>query len=556
MAAISTLMLAVLKPGDKVLTHFSLYGGTDELLEKILPPLNISADIVDLRDLNKAEDAMKKGDVKMLYLETPANPTIQCVDLEELCKLAKKYRLVVACDNTFASPYLQQPFRHGADFVIHSTTKFLNGHGTAIGGILLGKDMELMKGHVTKVHRLLGGNSNPFDAFLLIQGIKTLELRMERHCSNAMEVANFLDKNNAVEKVNYTGLNSHPDYAVAKKQMRHSGGMLSFELKKGLQGGIDFMNKLKMCVRTVSLGTCDTLLSHPASMSHAGVPKEQRIKYGITDGLIRMNVGIENVQDILNDLEQALSSKLGTNKKSYFDSLWHRLQRPAIREQMKKLMNTNTQDWENTYYGAGGAKGVLLLAFKKDSLRKYIGKTLDEVSKIRGTSPEETAMNLIVEDSTRIGVAYFSMDSNNVKKEIALPWMSFCSDESSQAPEGVFLKTNPHPRAYGSFIRVLGKFSRDEKAIPLQQAIYQLAKLPATNLKLQKRGELKAGNYADIVIFDPSKVKDNATFARPHQYATGVEHVFVNGVQVIKDGEHTGAKPGRFLKGTGYKMKN
>ncbi len=239
-----------------------------------------------------------------------------------------------------------------------------------------------------------------------------------------------------------------------------------------------------------------------------------------------------------------------------FDSLWHRLQRPAIREQMKKLMNTNTQDWENTYYGAGGAKGVLLLAFKKDSLRKYIGKTLDEVSKIRGTSPEETAMNLIVEDSTRIGVAYFSMDSNNVKKEIALPWMSFCSDESSQAPEGVFLKTNPHPRAYGSFIRVLGKFSRDEKAIPLQQAIYQLAKLPATNLKLQKRGELKAGNYADIVIFDPSKVKDNATFARPHQYATGVEHVFVNGVQVIKDGEHTGAKPGRFLKGPGYKMKN
>lgn len=239
-----------------------------------------------------------------------------------------------------------------------------------------------------------------------------------------------------------------------------------------------------------------------------------------------------------------------------FDSLWHRLQRPAIRRQMKKWMNTNTQDWENTYYGAGGAKGVLLLAFKKDSLRKYIGKTLDEVAKIRGTSPEETAMNLIVEDSTRIGVAYFSMDSNNLRKEISQPWMSFCSDESSQAPEGVFLKTNPHPRAYGSFIRVLGKFSRDEKVIPLQRAIYQLAKLPATNLKLKKRGELKAGNYADIVIFDPAEVKDNATFAKPHQYATGIIHVFVNGVQVIKNGEHTGAKPGRFLKGPGYKMKD
>jgi N-acyl-D-amino-acid deacylase len=239
-----------------------------------------------------------------------------------------------------------------------------------------------------------------------------------------------------------------------------------------------------------------------------------------------------------------------------FDSLWHRLQRAAIRQQMKKWMNTNTQDWENTYYGAGGAKGVLLLAFKKDSLRKYIGKTLDEVAKIRGASAEETAMNLIVEDSTRIGVAYFSMDSNNLRKEISQPWMSFCSDESSQTPEGVFLKTNPHPRAYGSFIRVLGKFSRDEKVIPLQRAIYQLAKLPATNLKLKKRGELKVGNYADIVIFNPAEVRDNATFAKPHQYASGIIHVFVNGVQVIKNGEHTGAKPGRFLKGPGYKMKN
>ena len=236
-----------------------------------------------------------------------------------------------------------------------------------------------------------------------------------------------------------------------------------------------------------------------------------------------------------------------------FDSLWHRLQRPGIREQMKKAMNTNAQDWENTYYGAGGAKGVLLLAFKQDSLRKYIGKTLEEVAQIRGTTAEETAMNLIVQDSTRIGVSYFSMDSNNIKKEVAWPWMSFCSDESSQAPEGVFLKSNPHPRAYGSFIRVLGKFSRDEKVISLAQAVHQLSKLPATNLKLQKRGELKAGNYADIVIFDPAAVQDHATFAKPHQYATGVIHVFVNGEQVLKDGEHTGAKPGRFVKGPGYK---
>ena len=243
----------------------------------------------------------------MLYLETPANPTIQCVDLEELCKLAKQNNIIVACDNTFATPYLQQPFRYGADFIVHSTTKFLNGHGTAIGGVLLGKDIELMKAHVTKVHRLLGGNSNPFDAFLLIQGIKTLELRMERHCHNAMEVAGYLEQHKAVAQVNYTGLASHPDHHVAVKQMLHPGGMLSFELKGGLQAGIDFMNKLQMCVRTVSLGTCDTLLSHPASMSHAGIPKEQRDKHGITDGLIRMNVGIENLQDIITDLEQALN---------------------------------------------------------------------------------------------------------------------------------------------------------------------------------------------------------------------------------------------------------
>ncbi len=308
MSAIATLLLSTLKPGDKILTHFSLYGGTEELVHKVLPDLGIFAVIVDLRDINIAEEAMKADtSIKMLYLETPSNPTMQCVDLDELSKLAKKYNMLVACDNTFATPYLQQPFKYAVDFVVHSTTKFLNGHGTAIGGILLGRNIDFMKTKVTKHHRLLGGNSNPFDAFLLIQGIKTLEVRMERHCSNAMEVAHFLNNHPAVEKVNYTGLESHHDYVVANKQMRHPGAMLSFELKGGLQAGINFMNKLEMCVRTVSLGTVDTLLSHPASMTHHGVPKEQREKYGITDGLIRMNVGIENIQDIINDLEQSLS---------------------------------------------------------------------------------------------------------------------------------------------------------------------------------------------------------------------------------------------------------
>ncbi len=308
MAALSTLLLATLKSGDKILSHFSLYGGTQELMEKVLPSLGIDAIIVDLRDLNKAEDAIKNDDkIKLLYLETPANPTIQCVDIDALTKLGRRYNLTVAVDNTFATPYLQQPFKYGVDYVFHSTTKFLNGHGTAIGGALIGRDIEFMETRMTKVHRLLGGNSNPFDAFLLTQGMKTLEVRMERHCSNAVKVADFLQQHPAICKVNYLGLKSHPDYLTSQKQMSHPGAMLSFELKDGLIAGKQFIDKLQMCVRAVSLGTCDTLLSHPASMTHYGVPKEKREKYGISDGLIRMSVGIENIDDILNDLEQALS---------------------------------------------------------------------------------------------------------------------------------------------------------------------------------------------------------------------------------------------------------
>lgn len=307
MAAITTLMLVNLKAGDKILTHYSLYGGTEELITKVLPPLGISAEIADLRDLDAAEQLIKSDpSIRMLYIETPANPTIQCVDIAALTKLAAQQGLVTACDNTFATPYLQQPFQYGVDFIVHSTTKFLNGHGTAIGGVLIGRDVEFMKTRAYLMAKTLGGNANPFDAFLLINGMKTLELRMERHCANAVQVAGFLSKHAAVAKVNYTGLPDHPDHEVAMKQMRHPGAMMSFELKKGLQGGIDFMNKLQMCVRTVSLGTCDSLLSHPASMTHYSVPAAERIKYGITDGLIRMNVGIENAQDIIADLDQAL----------------------------------------------------------------------------------------------------------------------------------------------------------------------------------------------------------------------------------------------------------
>lgn len=306
-AAMTTMFLSTLKSGDTILSHFSLYGGTHELMMKVLTDTGIKTEIVDLRDLNKLEDAIKNNaSIKLIHLETPANPTIQCVDIEEITRLAHQYQIKVSVDNTFASPYLQQPFRYGVDFIFHSTTKFLNGHGTAIGGVLLGRDLEFMNTKATKWHRLLGGNSNPFDAFLLSLGMKTLEVRMERHCHNAMEVAQFLSTHPFVSKVNYLGLTDHPDYAIACKQMKHAGAMLSFELKGGIDAGKNFIDKLQMCVRAVSLGTVDTLICHPASMTHYGVPKAEREQYGITDGLIRMNVGIENLSDILLDLDQSL----------------------------------------------------------------------------------------------------------------------------------------------------------------------------------------------------------------------------------------------------------
>ncbi len=309
MAAITNLLMLNLKSGDKVLTHYSLYGGTEEILRNVLPSFGITPVITDLRDLNMAKEAIQNDpSIRMLYLETPANPTIQCVDIEALSLLAKEHNCIVACDNTFATPYLQQPFRYKVDFVIHSTTKFLNGHGTAIGGVLLGRDLNFIKTKGNTMRKTLGGSSSPFDAFLLVNGMKTLAIRMDRHCSNAMDIAMFLNNHPAVARVNYNGLPDHPDHAVAMKQMKHPGAMMSFELKKGFKGGIDFMNKLRMCTRTVSLGTCDTLLCHPASMTHFSVPKEAREKYGITDGLIRMSVGIENIEDILADLDQSLQS--------------------------------------------------------------------------------------------------------------------------------------------------------------------------------------------------------------------------------------------------------
>jgi methionine-gamma-lyase len=307
-AAMSTLFLSNLSAGDTLISHFSLYGGTQELMQKLLTEAGIKTILIDVRDTALLKQTIEANkNVKLIHLETPANPTLQCVDIESICKIAHAHGVKVSVDNTVATPYLQQPFALGADFVFHSATKFLNGHGSALNGVLLGKDLEFMNTKVWKWHVLLGGNSNAFDSYLLIQGMKTLEIRMERHCSNTAKVAQFLDKHAAIEKVNYTGLASHPDHAIASKQMRQHAPLISFELKGGIEAGKKFLDALEVCTRAVSLGTVDTLVSHPASMTHYGIPREERIKYGITDGLIRMSVGIENFEDLEADLAQALS---------------------------------------------------------------------------------------------------------------------------------------------------------------------------------------------------------------------------------------------------------
>lgn len=307
-SAMTTMFMSNLVAGDMVLASNSLYGGTFEFLNHFIPAFGVKTLFADFRDINAVEDILKKNPaIKLLHIETPSNPTMQCVNIAEAGKLAKKYNVKLTVDNTFATPYLQQPFKYGADFVFHSTTKFLNGHGSAIGGILIGRDIAFMNKKVYSTYKLLGGNSNPFDAFLLIQGIKTLGVRMDRHCSNAMKVATFLSQHNAVEQVYYNGLSTHPDYKISTSQMRQHGAVLSFELKGGFDNAVKFIDKLKLCVLAVSLGTVDTLISHPASMSHAGMKKEDRYAAGITDGLIRMSVGLEGIDDLLNDLNQALS---------------------------------------------------------------------------------------------------------------------------------------------------------------------------------------------------------------------------------------------------------
>jgi len=229
-----------------------------------------------------------------------------------------------------------------------------------------------------------------------------------------------------------------------------------------------------------------------------------------------------------------------------------RLQDPAIRKKVIQEMRSPAKNWENLLQMAGSADKVLLVGFANDSLKRFTGKTLSEVAKIHGKSPEETAMDLVINDSTRVGTVYFMMSEENIKKQLQLPYVSFGSDAESSAPEGVFLKSSTHPRAYGNVARLLSKYIREEKVITLQEGIRRLTSLPAKNLKIKGRGQLAPGNFADIVLFDADKIQDHATFEKPLQYATGMVYVFVNGVMVLSEGEHTGATPGRAVRGPGY----
>jgi N-acyl-D-aspartate/D-glutamate deacylase len=235
-----------------------------------------------------------------------------------------------------------------------------------------------------------------------------------------------------------------------------------------------------------------------------------------------------------------------------YDAWAARLRDPKIRDRVRREMTTPGDEWENLLLAAGG-DGTLLVGFKNEALRIYTGKTLGEVAKLRGTSVQDTAMDLVAEDGSRVQVVYFLMSEDNVKRQIQLPWVSFGSDASSMSTEGVFLKTSTHPRAYGNFARLLGKYVRDEHVIPLEEAIRKLTSLPADTLKVKDRGRLTVGHFADVVVFDPKTVADRATYEQPHQYAVGMRHVWVNGAQVLKDGEHTGATPGRVVRGPGWR---
>jgi methionine-gamma-lyase len=307
MSAISSAILARVKAGEVIVAQESLYSNAFNFLSKIAPRMGI--EVVWVKDTTAAgwEAALQANpEASLVYAETPANPMMLVVNLAEVADLAHKYDCWLVVDNTFATPYCQRPLSLGADVVVHSATKYLSGHGVIIGGLVISTRLDYMKQDIPLIMKTLGGAPSPFDTWLANMGLKTLELRMQRHCENAMAVAQFLEGHPAIERVHYPGLESNAGHKIANNQMHAYGGMLSFELKGGLSAGERLMNRLKLVTLGVSLGNVDSLIQHPASMTHVSVPPVEREKMGISDGLVRFSVGIENEQDILSDLEHGL----------------------------------------------------------------------------------------------------------------------------------------------------------------------------------------------------------------------------------------------------------
>lgn len=307
MGAISSTLWTVLKAGDHVITDTTLYGCTFALMSHGLTKFGVEVSFVDTSNLEEVKKAMKPN-TRVVYLETPANPNLKIVDLEEIAKIAHTNpNTLVIVDNTFATPYLQKPLTLGVDIVVHSVTKYINGHGDVIAGIVITNQELATQIRLVGVKDMTGSVLGPQEAYYIIRGLKTFEVRMERHCKNAEKVVEFLCKHDKVEKVYYPGLESHEGHDIAKKQMRAFGAMISFELKGGLEAGKTLLNSLELCSLAVSLGDTETLIQHPASMTHSPYTREERLAAGITDGLVRLSVGLENVEDIIADLEYGLS---------------------------------------------------------------------------------------------------------------------------------------------------------------------------------------------------------------------------------------------------------
>ncbi|MFD1863815.1 methionine gamma-lyase [Planococcus chinensis] len=307
MASVSAILIHLTKSGDHVLCSRGIYGCTFGLLEMMEEKYAISHDLVSMTTEEEIESAIRPETV-CLYIETPINPTMELVNLEAAVNVAKKHGLRVVVDNTFSSPYLQNPLQLGADFVLHSATKYLNGHGDVVGGILVGKDADEMQEIRMTVQKDVGGIMSPFDAWLLLRGMKTLHVRMDRHIANAKQVLEFLKQEALVKKIFYPYDENHPQFDIAKRQMRGGGGLISFEIEGGKKEAQAFMNALSLIQIAVSLGDAETLIQHPASMTHAVVPPESREKMGITESLMRLSVGLEHSDDLIGDLAAAFEA--------------------------------------------------------------------------------------------------------------------------------------------------------------------------------------------------------------------------------------------------------